>query len=316
MKTTTIYLGLAILLAACGGSTNTNNEIETLQHKKDSLKTIYDDIALQIAEIDEALIEKDTLIKFPLVTVNLVEEKIFEHFVGVQGAVEVGGNALVYPEVPGKVTAIRFKEGNKVNKGELIIQLDASVLSSSLKEVEKAYGLANEIYEKQNRLWKDKIGSEVQYLEAKTNKESLQQKLITLKEQLDMYSIRAPFSGVLDEINPNVGEAVNPMYPVVRVINYNDVYLKADVSENYIKSIREEDKAIVYFSSLDREYTTQISRVGNFINPNNRTFKINIDLNEYKEDLKPNLLADIKIRDFKNRSCHSFKNYSTRQARK
>jgi RND family efflux transporter MFP subunit len=297
MKTGTIYLSLAIFLLACGG-VNTNNEIATLKHKKDSLKNIYDDIALQIAKIDEELISLDTLIKLPLVTVNTVEEKEFEHFVDVQGAVEVGGNALVYPQVPGKVISIHSKEGSKVNKGDLIIQLDAGVLSSSIKEVEKAYNLANDIYEKQARLWKDNIGSEVQYLQAKTNAEALKQKLTTLKEQLDMYAIRAPFSGVLDEINPNVGEAVNPIYPAIRVINYKDIYVKADVSENYMETVKEEGKAIVYFSSLDKEFITKISRVGNFINPNNRTFKISIDLADLEANLKPNLLADIKIRDF------------------
>jgi len=114
-----------------------------------------------------------------------------------------------------------------------------------------------------------------------------------------MYSVRAPFSGVVDEINPKVGEAVNPAFPAARVINFNETYLKADVSENYITTIDEGNKVIVFFPTLDKEYTTQISRVGNYINPNNRTFKINIELNDFKENIKPNLLADLKIRDYK-----------------
>ena len=297
MKTTTIYLSLAVLLAACGSS-DSNTDIAKLQKQKDSLKTIYDDISGQIAAIDEKLIALDTNVKLTLVTTGTIEKKSFGHYVEVQGSVEVGWNALVYPEVPGKIISIHYREGEKVSKGSVIIQLDAGTLLSTIKEVETSYDLAKDMYEKQSRLWEQKIGSEVQYLQTKTNKETLEQKLKTLQEQLDMYSIRAPFSGIIDEINPKVGESVNPAFPVVRVINYNDTYLKADVAENYIQTIKEESKAIVYFQSLDKEYQTKIARVGNYINPNNRTFKINIDLNEFSADLKPNLLADIKIRDY------------------
>ncbi len=297
MKQSLIYLSLVVILAACGSSTT--SDVTILQQKKDSLKTIYDDIAQQIASIDQELKTLDTTIKLPLITVNTIETRAFEHFVEVQGSVEIGGNALVYPEVPGKIIAIRFREGTKVNKGDLIIQLDAGTLSSTIKEVETSYKLAKDIFEKQDRLWKDKIGSEVQYLQIKANKESLEQKLKTLKEQLDMYSIRAPFSGVIDEINHKVGEAVNPVAPALRVINFNDAYLKADVSENYIETIKEGNKAKVFFPALNKEFASKITRTGNFINPNNRTFIINIDLTEFNENVKPNLLADVKILDYK-----------------
>jgi RND family efflux transporter MFP subunit len=298
MKRRLIYVSLSVILAACGSS-NTNEDIVVLQHRKDSLKIVYADVAAQIAAIDEQLIVLDTTIKLPLITVGTIEEKAFEHYVEIQGAVEVGGNALVYPEVQGKVIAIRFREGNKVRKGDLIIQLDASTLTSTIKEVKTSYNLAKDMFEKQDRLWKEKIGSEVQYLQIKANKESLEQKLKTLKEQLDMYSIRAPFSGVIDEINPKVGEAVNPALPALRVINFNDTYLKADVSENYVKTIKVGNVAKVFFPALDKEFITQINQVGNYINPNNRTFNINIDLSEFKENVKPNLLADIKVLDYK-----------------
>jgi len=297
MKISLICLSGVLVITGCS-SPSTDESVAKLIHQKDSLQLVYNSIAKEIAAIDQQLKTLDTTIMLPLVTASMVEQKEFEHFVEVQGAVEVGGNALVYSEVPGKVLAIRFKEGDKVNKGDVIIQLDGSTLASTIKEVETNYALTKDIFEKQERLWKDKIGSEVQYLQAKTNKEALEQKIVTLKEQLDMYVIRAPFTGVLDEITPRVGEAVNPAIPAVRIINYNDTYLKADVSENYISIIKEGNKVAVFFPSLDKEYITTIARAGNFINPNNRTFKINIDLNDFKEGLKPNLLADIKIRDF------------------
>lgn len=297
MKKVIIYLSAAIILASCGSKGK--DEIAVLQQQKDSLKTIYDDVAQQIAKIDEQLKDLDTTVKHPLVTVNKVEVSEFSHYVDVQGVVETGGNALLYPEVPGKISAILLKEGSRVNKGDVILKLDAGALASTIKEVETNYELANEMFEKQDRLWKQKIGSEVQYLQAKTNKESLEQKLKTLHEQLDMYNVKAPFSGVIDEISPKVGEGANPAFPVARVINYNDTYIKADVSENYIETIKSGNQVKVNFPNLHKEFETTISRNGDFINPNNRTFKVNINIDEHKDNVKPNLLADLSIRDFK-----------------
>jgi len=269
-----------------------------LKSQKDSLKTIYEDVAKKIAAIDEQLKDLDTSIVHPLVTINQIKLTKFEHFVDVQGMVETGGNALLYPEVPGKIIAILSKEGSRVNKGDVIIKLDAETLISTIKEVEKSYDLAKDIFEKQDKLWQQKIGSEVQYLQAKTNKESLEQKIKTLNEQLDMYNIKAPFSGVVDEISPKVGESANPAFPVARVLNYNETYIKADVSENYIETIKTGNLVKVNFPDINKAFETTISRNGDFINPNNRTFKVNININEFKENVKPNLLADLSIRDF------------------
>lgn len=298
MKKLITLLSVTIFIVACGSDAETNADIATLQHKKDSLKSVYTEVANQIAQIDEQLKSLDTTIQLPLVTTKKVTIKPFSHFVEIQGTVETGGNALVYPEANGTIISISAKEGMKVNKGDVILKIDAGMLQSTLKEVETQSELANQIYEKQERLWNDKIGSEIDYLQAKTNKEALDQKLKTLREQLEMYTVKAPFSGVIDEISPKIGEAANPMAPVARVINYDDTYIKADVSEDYITSIKEGTKAKIYFSSLNKEYDAEIDRAGDFINPGNRTFKIHISLNDVKENLKPNLLADIRVQDF------------------
>ncbi|MCL4857297.1 MAG: efflux RND transporter periplasmic adaptor subunit, partial [Flavobacteriales bacterium] len=177
-------------------------------------------------------------------------------------------------------------------------KLDADVLQSTLTEVETQYNLAKDIYEKQERLWKDKIGSEVQYLQAKNNKEALEQKMKTIKQQVGMYVIKAPISGVVDEIMPKVGEAAMPGMPVARVINYSETYIKADVSEKYVGVLKEGTLVNVKFSTLGQEFQTKVKRVADFINPSNRSFKIYIDLANIKADLRPNLLADISVRDF------------------
>ncbi len=303
MKKIIALVSISVIIASCGSHSDMNVDVMNLHQKKDSLKSVYNDIANQIAEIDEQLKAMDTTIQLPLVTTQMVSIKPFSHFVEVQGNVETGGNALVYPEANGTITQIVTREGNKVTKGDVILRIDAGMLQSTLKEVETQSDLANQIFEKQERLWKDKIGSEIDYLQAKTNKEALDQKLKTLREQIDMYTVKAPFTGVVDEILPKIGEAANPMMPVARIINYDDKYIKADISEDYITNISEGSLAKVYFSSLNKEYEAKVDRTGDFINPNNRTFKIHISLNDIDAPLKPNLLADVRVQDFTNDSA-------------
>ena len=298
MKQVTLILSIAIIVASCGSKSSENQSVVQLHKTKDSLKTIYDNLALQIAEIDNQLKTLDTTITLPIVTTKNVEVKAFSHFLEVQGAVETGGNATLYPEANGTIISIVAKEGQRINKGDVILRIEAGILQSSLKELETNYDLAKQIFEKQERLWKDKIGSEVTYLQAKTNKEALEQKQKTIKEQLDMYVVRSPITGVVDEIMPNVGEAANPAMPVARVINYNDTYIKADVSEDYITTIKKGSLVKVFFPSLNKEYEAKVDRTGNYINPGNRTFKVHVSLNDIDVDLQPNLLADIHLRDY------------------
>lgn len=297
MKQSIILIGIALLAFSCGNN-NENDSLSALKEKKDSLKTVYDEIATQIAIIDEQIKAADTNLRLPLVTLSNVEVKTFNHFVDVQGAVETGGNALLYPEAPGIITAILVKEGSRVNKGDVILKIDADVVLSTINEVETQLELAKQVYEKQERLWKEKIGSEMQYLQAKTNKESLEQKLKTVKQQANMYVVKSPITGVVDEILPKVGESANPGMPVARVINYNETYIKADVSENYISILKEGTPVQVNFPTIKKMFESKLSRVSDFISPTNRSFKIYIDLSDVKAELKPNLLADISIRDF------------------
>lgn len=296
MKNWILVIGIATIAYSCGSKST--DSLAELKQQKDSLKSLYDDIAAQIAVIDQQIKAADTTARLPLVTLNTVEVKPFSHFVEIQGAVETGGNALLYPEAPGTITAILVKEGATVNKGDVIMKIDADVLQSTLTEVETQYELAKDVFEKQERLWKDKIGSEVQYLQAKNNKEALEQKMKTVKQQIGMYVVKAPISGIVDEILPKVGEAAMPGMPVARVINYNETYVKADVSEKYVGMLKEGTLVNVSFPTIGKEYQSTVKRVADFINPTNRSFKIYIDLSNVKTDLKPNLLADISVRDF------------------
>jgi membrane fusion protein (multidrug efflux system) len=301
--------GIAILatsigLASCGG----DQSVEELNTERKDMVAAQKEA---VREYQKALHVLDsTIIAHPdsadlriqvktvAVTTGTVDVKTFEHFFEVHGNVEVEENAALFAEAPGTIKKIAVKEGQQVKKGQLIIALDASAAESGLKELQKGYELANKVFEKQSALWDQKIGSEIQFLEAKNRKESLEQKLTTMKEQLDMYNIRAPFAGIVDEIMPRVGEAAAPGFPVARVLNLRKIYLESDVSEKYISTLKAGSFVSVMFPSLNEEVIAKVTRVGNFINPANRTFKLRVEFPNPNGKYKPNQLAVLKIRDY------------------
>ena len=272
---------------------------------KSDYEELYKENLIKLQWLDSIIsvhpnnIEPVKEIKRVPVTVSKVQQRTFEHFFEVHGNVEATENAVIYVEVPGRINSIQATEGQVVRKGEALISLDAAQLESGIKELEKGLELATKIYSKQKALWDQKIGSEVQFLEIKNNKEGLEQRLVTMKEQLNMYTIRAPFNGVVDDIVPKVGEAATPGFPVARVLNLNKVYLEGAVSEKYISSVKTGGFVEVKFPSLGESIKARVSRVGNFINPANRTFQVKVEFNNSKGKYKPNQLAVMKIRDYK-----------------
>ncbi len=296
-------LGASVALAGCEPG---------LEQLKDNKKSMIANHKQALRDYDKALHEIDSVIKahpdykpdsieiktVP-VTVKNVEVKTFEHFFEVHGNVEVVENANLFAEAPGNVKKIHVSEGQSVKKGDVLISLDAAQLESGIKELEKGLELATKVYNKQKALWDQKIGSEIQFLETKNNKEALEQKLVTMKEQLDMYKIRAPFNGMVDEIMPKVGEAAAPGFPVARVMNLGRIFLEGDVSEKYITSVKAGGFVEVKFPSLGESVNAKVTRVGNFINPANRTFNVKVEFNNPGGKYKPNQLAVMKIRDYK-----------------
>lgn len=305
-KFTISILGLTVFLAAC------EPKLEELQEQKKTLISDYKTAVKEAeTEHEESMHELDSLIKnhpnykgektaiktVP-VTVQKVEQKTFEHFFEVYGSVDVVENATLFAEAPGNVKKIHVMEGQNVAKGQVLITLDAGQLESGIKELEKGLELATKVFKKQETLWEQKIGSEIQYLEAKNNKEGLEQKLVTMKEQLDMYKIRAPFNGMVDEIMPKVGESASPGFPIARVMNLGKIFLEADVSEAYIQTVKQGGFVEVKFPSLKESVKAKVTRVGSFINPANRTFKVKVEFSNPAGKYKPNQLAVMKIRDY------------------
>lgn len=297
MKRYIAFILPAIFLFAC--SEAPTDDLSALRSEKDSLTAVQKEVNKRIAEIDNILSSKEEGKDLIQITAIKMESKSFAHYIDLYGNVESSKNIVIYPETAGLIKSILVEEGDEVRAGQLIATLDSDVLRSNLKEVETSLELANTLFEKQKKLWDNKIGSEVQFLEAKNRKEALESTKQTLLSQIEMANITAPFNGIVDEIFPKVGEMASPQMPLARLVNLNDVYIKADVSETYVRTIKQGSEAIVSIPALKLEVKSKVGQVGQYINPNNRTFKVRIELPDSVEtEIKPNLLAQLKIKDF------------------
>jgi RND family efflux transporter MFP subunit len=197
----------------------------------------------------------------------------------------------------GVITSVSVKEGDRVSKGQTLAVIDDAVLRQSVEELKTGLDLANTVFEKQQNLWNQKIGSEVQYLQAKNNKEGLERKLATLNSQLAMARITSPISGVIDEVNIKPGEAAAPGLGVIRVVNLSDIKVKARVADSYIGAVKKGDEVKITLPDIKEEFSGKVSFVGQVVNPQSRTFDMEVSLKNRDEKLKPNMLAIVNIND-------------------
>lgn len=298
MKKYILGLGIIVFsLTSCNDNDSLSTENLSLQEQKAQIEKEIDSLNKILIKIDKELgqSQKEEIAK---IDAEIVKAKDFTHYIELQGSVDTDGNVMVVPEAMGKIKRIYKNEGDKVRKGELIMSLDDSTIRSQISEVYTQYELAKTGFERQKRLWDQKIGSEMAYLQAKTKKEALARKLGTLRSQLKKMSVTAPISGTIDDMMAKSGEMAAPQKPVARVVNLSKVYMQADVSEKYLPKIKKGTQTLVEFPELNKEISSTVSYVGNFIHPNNRTFKIRIDILNPNKDLKPNLTGNIKIKDF------------------
>ncbi|MEE9439945.1 MAG: efflux RND transporter periplasmic adaptor subunit [Saprospiraceae bacterium] len=274
------------------------NSIAGLKIEKAKQEKIKDSISNIIINIEKRLSDLDTIKKLQLVSTLEISPQNFEHFISIQGNTKTDKNIGVRPISSGLITNVYIKEGQNVSEGQEMFQIDNTILRKSILEVESQLVLAKTTFERQKRLWDQKIGSEMQYLIAQNNKEALQNKIATLNSQLKNYIVRAPFSGVIDDLLVVKGDLASPQMPLAQIINLYNMYIEADVAENYLKSIKRGNKAVISLESLDKEINAKISQIGNSIHPENRTFKVRINVPNRSGAIKPNLLTDIRIRDF------------------
>jgi|TARA_B110000285_G_scaffold232466_1_gene303588 RND family efflux transporter MFP subunit len=289
---------LVIGVASCSTEVVNTDRLSQLSSEKDSLINSKNDITAKLAEIELELSSLDTNKKFTLVRTEKPEVKRFDHYFTVHGIAQTDQNITINAQAQGQVDVIKVKEGDKVFKGQTIAVQNTDILKKNLNELETRLNLAQTVFERQEKLWKQKVGSEMQFLQAKNNRDALKNSMQTLQEQIEMANIIAPFAGIVDEVFAKEGELPNPGIGIIRLINLDKMYIEADVSEKMLSKINVGDKVNVRFPSIDYYVESTIKRMGNFINPNNRTFKMVVDVTNNNGNLKPNLLAEIDVIDF------------------
>ena len=279
-----------VILASCGGASSNTAKLEKLKVNQAELSN---EISALEKEISKSNPEAITVRKKEIVTTTLAPRK-FDYFVQTQGMVESEDNILVSAEAMGVITSVLVKEGQRVQRGQVLAQIDNKITLRSIEEVKSGLQLATTIYEKQKNLWDQKIGTEVQFLQAKNNKEGLEKRLATLNEQLDMARIKTPINGTIEQVNVKIGENAAPGAPAFRVINTTNLKIVASVSEAYVTSIKNGDKVKVSFPALNKEIDARVTFVGRNINPLSRSFPVEIDLPSLA-DLRPSMTAVLRV---------------------
>ena len=298
---------ITAVLVSCGEKKTVSIEslvssgnLTELKEKKKEIATNLEAINKDLDAINMAISKRDTIKKLPLITTFTAKTEVFNHYLEIQGNVKTKQNILVYPEMPGILRKILVKEGQNVSKGQLLATIDDGGLSNQVAQVEATTQLAKTTFERQKRLWEQKIGSEIQFLQTKTNYEAQTNALKQLKSQQAKASVRAPFSGVIDNIIKEPGTVIAPGSgsEIFRIVNLNNMYVEAEVPEKYIASITKNKAVKVEFTVLGKSVNSKIRQVGSFINPNNRSFKIEVPVENKSGNIKPNLTAKLQINDY------------------
>lgn len=285
---------LAGFLAACSATSADEDKQARLQKLKEQQTAITKEIQKLESEIAAENPDAESNVRMKEVDVTELKLQNFDHYVQTQGYIESENNVLVSAESMGTVTRLFANEGQNVSKGQTLAQIDNSIIMRNIESMEAQLELATSVYERQKNLWDQKIGTEVQFLQAKTNKESLEKQLASLREQNDKTRIKAPISGTVDAVTVKTGENVSPGWPAFRVVNNNDLKIKARVSEAYVTDIKKGDKVRVDVSELRKEVEATVTFVGRTIDPLSRTFAVEVALPSAPE-LRSNMTATVRI---------------------
>lgn len=296
MKKALFTMAILATLVSCNQNTNKKGELEKLKSEREILNTKISKLESEV-DPNAQKVEKALPVK-----IKTLESTPFYHYVEIQGIVDGDQNVSVSPQVPGVVTNVYVREGSMVKKGDILAKLDAQVLKQSVEEIKIQLEMANIIYEKQKNLWDKKIGSEVQFLQAKTGKESLERRIKTIQEQIEMANIISPISGSVESVPLKVGQLASPGLPTsaIRVINMSTAKITAEISENFASRIKNGNQAFVRFPDLGKEIETKLSFTSRFIDPSNRTFRVECRFTTKEIELRANMIAYVKIKDYTN----------------
>jgi RND family efflux transporter MFP subunit len=297
-----------LLLASCGSGTEgsvesiiASNDLKAIRTKKAEVIAEQNKIKEQIQLLDQAIANLDENTKIPLITTYKVDQEVFTHYLELQGSVTTKDLLVIYPEYSGILTHVYVTEGQKVKKGQVLARIDDGGLSQQLAQLKIQAELSKTTFERQQRLWDQKIGSEMQYLQAKSNYESQAQAIAQLEQQVAKTVVTAPFTGTIDDVMSEQGSVVMPgQTALMRIVSLDNMYIVTDVPEKYIANIEKNKKVLVDFPILGKQVESKVRQVGNFIDPNNRTFKVEISVPNNDKSIKPNLTAKLRINDYTN----------------
>lgn len=311
MKYIFSLLLISVLITSCSNKKSKSVEaiietenLEEIRKKRSEVVAKQQEIVEQLKQLDAKIAVLDTTKRVPLITTFTVKQEVFNHFLELQGNVSTKNNLVLFPEFSGVLTRVYVTEGQKVSQGQILAKIDDGGLSQQLAQIEIQANLAKTTFERQERLWNQKIGSEIQYLQAKSNYEAQNQAVNQMKQQIAKTVIRAPFTGTIDDIITEQGSVVGAgQSQLMRIVSLDNMYIETDVPERYISDVTKNKNVEVEFPILGKKLTTKIRQAGHFINPTNRTFKVEIAIPNKDKSIKPNLTAKVKINDYTNKNA-------------
>jgi len=298
----TIKTFIAFIFMTSVISCSNSDSLVEKQKQLEALKSQQQDLSSKIAELQAEIELIDTITKqdnrAKLVAIAKVNQQVFEHKIEVQGQVDGEENVTYSAKVPAIVSSIPVKTGQRVGRGDVLAILDNKAAKSQLETLRKSFELANTVYEKQKQLWEQQVGSEIQFLQSKNNKETLEKQIAAVSENVELYTIRSDFDGVVDMVNVKVGQNVAPGMPCIKVVNNKKLKIKTDISESYSSRIHLNDEVTIVFPDLGSQLMSHVSHVSQTIDMMTRTFRVEIELPANNQQLRPNMVAQVGIVDY------------------
>jgi len=306
----TLIIG-SFLILSCGGNKKqsideiiTSDNLKEIRAKRTEIVNKQQELLADIKKLDARIASLDDTKKLPLITAVKIEESEFNHYLELQGNVSTKNLLVLYPEYSGVLSKVYVKEGQQVRKGQILAKIDDAGMSQQVAQLQIQADLAKTTYERQKRLWEQKIGSEIQYLQTKTSYQAQLKAVKQAQSQLAKTIVKAPFSGTIDDVISEQGTVVSAgQSQLILIVNLDDMYIETDVPESYISNVTKDKMVQVEFPVLGKTIDAKVRQAGNFINPANRTFKVEIAIPNKNKSIKPNLTAKLKINDYTNKKA-------------
>ena len=299
MKNFITLLAAAAVLASCGGDGSAEEKLKAKKAEFEALRKEIAELELQVSKN-----KGDSTKAGKPVRISIVARDTFEHSIDIQGKVDADESVAVGPQMPGLVKRVYVHAGDNVSAGQVLAEIDADAMIQQLGALKIQRDLAKDVYERQQKLWEQKIGTEIQFLQTKTQYEALEKQIAAVNEQIDMAKIKAPINGVVDAVNIKAGEMASPGFSNITIVNTNQLRVKAQVAEGYISKVRTGNAVSVQLPDADNKViNTKISYSGKMINNMNRTFNVEVALAPNEPNVVPNMVAVLKINDYRNDSA-------------